>query len=185
MAKPTAAQRRNDRERTARIAEQLAQLRTMSSAELAMKYAELTGQAPRSKHRAYLRKRVAWHLQVVEYGGLSDAALARIDELIPLALEHFREGARRRSRPTLAGTMQEPSAGSGRDPRLPEVGALLRRLHGGVVHEVTVLEGGFEYRGARYGSLSRIAREVTGTAWNGFAFFGCGRRETTIEKRKA
>jgi hypothetical protein len=35
-----------------------------------------------------------------------------------------------------------------------------------------VVEEGFEYQDRRYRSLSAIAREVTGTRWNGFAFFG-------------
>ena len=35
-----------------------------------------------------------------------------------------------------------------------------------------VLEGGFEYDGTIYRSLSAIAREVTGTKWNGYLFFG-------------
>jgi hypothetical protein len=35
-----------------------------------------------------------------------------------------------------------------------------------------VLAGGFEHRGTVYGSLSQLAREITGTRWNGPAFFG-------------
>lgn len=35
-----------------------------------------------------------------------------------------------------------------------------------------VRDTGFEYDGKLYKSLSSIAREVTGTRWNGFAFFG-------------
>jgi hypothetical protein len=38
-----------------------------------------------------------------------------------------------------------------------------------------VLENGFEWDGRRYGSLSAIARAITGTNWNGYAFFGIGR----------
>jgi len=34
------------------------------------------------------------------------------------------------------------------------------------------VRGGFEYRGRRYRSLSAIAREITGTRWNGPRFFG-------------
>ena len=37
---------------------------------------------------------------------------------------------------------------------------------------MTVLERGFEYTGQVFRSLSGIAREITGTPWNGFAFFG-------------
>jgi hypothetical protein len=36
----------------------------------------------------------------------------------------------------------------------------------------TVLVDGFAYRGQRYRSLSQIARLITGTRWNGPAFFG-------------
>jgi hypothetical protein len=40
------------------------------------------------------------------------------------------------------------------------------------VHTVSVLEGGFEYQGERYASLSRIARRITGVTWSGPRFFG-------------
>lgn len=59
-----------------------------------------------------------------------------------------------------------------RDPRIPPVGHVLRRTHQGVEHHVHIREGGFEYQGQLYVSLSRVARVITGTAWNGFRFFG-------------
>jgi hypothetical protein len=40
------------------------------------------------------------------------------------------------------------------------------------VHTVSVLEGGFEYQGEHYASLSRIARRITGVTWSGPRFFG-------------
>jgi Protein of unknown function (DUF2924) len=40
------------------------------------------------------------------------------------------------------------------------------------VHIVNVEEGKYEYRGARYESLSEIARLITGTRWSGPLFFG-------------
>jgi hypothetical protein len=42
----------------------------------------------------------------------------------------------------------------------------------GETHSVTVLGDGFAYQGQRYRSLSQIARRITGTRWNGPAFFG-------------
>lgn len=51
-------------------------------------------------------------------------------------------------------------------------GAWLSRTWHGDVHNVVVLENGYEYRGARYGSLSEIARLITGTQWSGPRFFG-------------
>jgi hypothetical protein len=58
-----------------------------------------------------------------------------------------------------------------RDPRLPSPGTILKRVHDGVEHQVKVLADGFEYRGEQYRSLSKVARTITGTPWNGFLFF--------------
>jgi hypothetical protein len=45
----------------------------------------------------------------------------------------------------------------------------------GRTYEVTVVHGGFEYEGRRYKSLTAIATTITGTHWNGRAFFGLKR----------
>jgi hypothetical protein len=45
------------------------------------------------------------------------------------------------------------------------------RRYKGETLRVTVLANGFEFRGDRYGSLSAIAKAVTGTHVNGFRFF--------------
>ena len=51
-------------------------------------------------------------------------------------------------------------------------GARLLREWQGATHHVTVKAKGFEYAGATYGSLTAIARKITGTAWSGPLFFG-------------
>jgi len=61
--------------------------------------------------------------------------------------------------------------------RTLSTGASVLREWNGEIHEVHVLEKGFEYRGQRYRSLSAIAREITGTRWSGPAFFGLKDRE--------
>lgn len=60
----------------------------------------------------------------------------------------------------------------GGDSRLPMPGTILVRKYRGKPITVTVRENGFEYQDKIYRSLSAIAREVTGTRWNGFLFFG-------------
>jgi len=40
------------------------------------------------------------------------------------------------------------------------------------VHLVNVKTNGYEYQGARYKSLSEVARLITGTRWSGPLFFG-------------
>ena len=51
-------------------------------------------------------------------------------------------------------------------------GTRLMRQWQNRTHHVTVLADGFDYEGARYRSLSAIARRITGTPWSGPAFFG-------------
>jgi hypothetical protein len=71
-----------------------------------------------------------------------------------------------------------------RDPRIPPPGTVLVRHVGGRTVSVKVLERGFEYEGRIYSSLSPIAREVTGTIWNGLLFFGLVRRGERRPKPK-
>jgi hypothetical protein len=55
----------------------------------------------------------------------------------------------------------------------------------GETHDVRVLEEGFEWRGARWRSLSAIAREITGTQWSGPRFFGLEKTERMADGRAA
>jgi len=116
---------------------------------------------------------LAYRLQERAEGGVSPATLARLVELVP-SLQAVRQ--ERKTQPSRAAVASAP--GVVRDPRLPDVGTLLRRPYQGKVHEVEVLAQGFRFRGKVHGSLSSIARVITGTNWNGFVFFGLvGRKE--------
>jgi hypothetical protein len=53
-----------------------------------------------------------------------------------------------------------------------KTGTRLRRLYEGKVHEVTSIKDGYVYEGKKFGSLSEVARVITGTRWNGPVFFG-------------
>ena len=57
-------------------------------------------------------------------------------------------------------------------------GARLLREWQGQVHEVTVTDKGYFWKGSHHRSLSAIARTITGTAWNGPAFFGLRQRKS-------
>jgi hypothetical protein len=57
-------------------------------------------------------------------------------------------------------------------PRRIKVGSVIAREYAGARHEVFVTEGGFSWQGRNYPSLSAIAKEITGTRWNGWRFFG-------------
>lgn len=147
---------------------ELVALDTMTVGELVGRYHALFGVSTRTRNKVYLRKRIAWRIQELAEGGLSPRALARIEELAPQAPARWREriatpGAAR----VLAGEREKVQ----RDPRLPPPGTVITRIHDGVEHKVTVLAEGFEYNGERHRSLSKIARLIAGTSWNGFAFF--------------
>lgn len=148
---------------------QLAKPQGMGLAELRAKHLELFGEETKSKNLPFLRKRMAFRLQERVHGGLSPEARAKVDELAPAELPIGR-AVRPPRRREEAGPGPK-FMGSQRDPRLPNPGTRLVREFQGVLHEVEVLERGFRYRGRDYRSLSAIAREITGTAWNGFGFF--------------
>lgn len=131
-------------------------------------------------NRNYLRKKIAYRIQELAEGGLSDRARARIAELAGDAPVRWRASGKANGGAAADGTAAPPVAETTtRDPRLPPPGTVITRAHEGVDHNVTVLEDGFEYRGARYLTLSAIAREITGTNWNGFLFFRLQRRSRT------
>jgi hypothetical protein len=54
-------------------------------------------------------------------------------------------------------------------------GTQMLREWQGNTHTVTALAEGFEWNGRTYKSLSAVAHAITGTNWNGFAFFGIKR----------
>jgi Protein of unknown function (DUF2924) len=66
---------------------------------------------------------------------------------------------------------ERPGRRARQDVNLLEGTKLLREWRG-VMHEVTVIEGGYEHQGKRCRSLSAVAREITGTQWSGPLFFG-------------
>ena len=70
-------------------------------------------------------------------------------------------------------------ATEGRDPRLPPPGTLIKKDHRGLTHTVQVLPSGFLYNGIAYASLSKVARQIAGSNWNGFTFFGLTRPWST------
>ena len=74
--------------------------------------------------------------------------------------------------PGHAKLLDRSARSGGEPPRRLKTGTLLVREYQGVLHEVVVVPGGFQWRGTAYVSLSAIAKDITGTAWNGPRFFG-------------
>ncbi|MBC8292595.1 MAG: DUF2924 domain-containing protein [Proteobacteria bacterium] len=125
-------------------ATQLKTVDKLKTKALREKLEELTGKQTRSNNRPYLLKQV---IKALEEQAAREAAKAK---------------------PKSKRTAQKPRE---RDPRLPPVGTILEREHKGKKICATILDDGFEYHGKTYRSLSAVAREATGTIWNGFLFF--------------
>lgn len=108
-----------------------------------------------------LRRALAYHLQAQAFGDLA----ASVDQMLD----------------RLADSPSVP-------PPEPEIrlkaGTRLLREWNGTVHAVLVLESGFEWSGARYRSLSEIARKITGVQWSGPRFFGVKRRTLPPSQKK-
>ena len=150
------------------------QLRHMTTAQLQLKYHELFGQASHSNHKGYLFRRVAWRMQAVAEGGLSERAREYAREIATDADLRLCAPKKSETQPVI----RVASASRQLDPRVPPPGTQLIKRYKDETVTVAVLEHGYQYGERVYKSLSAIARQVTGTQWNGFVFFGlCSRRE--------
>jgi hypothetical protein len=151
---------------------EIEQLRRATVSELQARYRELFGQPSRSNHKQFLFRRIAWRLQALAYGDLAEQARERVlaiaqdADLRIKAPQHLVGTSQQVLQPTLRSRRRV-----GRDERLPAPGTTLRREFQGETIVVQVLEHGFQYQDRFYKSLSAIARQVTGTHWNGYAFF--------------
>lgn len=146
----------------------------MTAPQLQALHRELFGAEHRIANCQHLRRKIAWHLQAAKSGGLPESvrqyaiAIARGTEL----RSRIADNASRQ----LAGVPQDQTVTTKviqtRDARLPMPGSLVVKKYKDQTVVVRVLNEGFEYDGRRFASLSAIAGDITGTRWNGFAFFG-------------
>jgi DUF2924 family protein len=152
------------------LRKEIEQLRRQKPKALKLRYLELFGEESKSSNQAHLFRRIAWRLQALSEGDLSQRAR---DRAAALAVDvDLRLRAPRKFWRELAA---EPG-GPARDPRLPSVGTVLQRQYRDKTITVKILADGFEYDGRTYESLSSIASSVTGTRWNGFSFFGLNKK---------
>jgi hypothetical protein len=150
----------------------LKRLALMHPHELRKLYRKIFGCDVPSGNSEQARRRIAWHVQSESEGGLPESARSHA---LAIAREaglriRARTGAKRRNgdfpHATVTGIV------SYHDPRLPMPGSVIVKEYHGRSLMVQILDAGFEYEGQRFGSLSAIALAVTGTKWNGLAFFG-------------
>lgn len=150
--------------------QQIAALRRLTPAELRAKYLEVFGEPTRTGNRDFLFKRIAWRIQSLAEGSLSERARRRAAELARDA--DIRTSMPRPPKPTPGSIQQTQAAPAVSDGRLPLPGTILTRAYRGQTLQVTVLPKGCEYDGQVYRSLTAVAKAVTGAHWNGHLFFG-------------
>jgi hypothetical protein len=133
------------------------EIRKLTTGELREKYAEVFGEATSSRNKEYLFRKIAAAIQ-------ERAAEKPVNAASTPAATASAGAANTRK-------VRTPRAPGARDPRLPAPGTVIEREHDGKTIRVKVLEDGFEFRGKTYRSLSAVAREASGTIWNGLLFF--------------
>jgi Protein of unknown function (DUF2924) len=137
---------------TEAIERELDRMKSLSLYELRLEWRRLyPGESPKIS-RDLLVLALGYRLQEVEHGGMGKSTRRRLQ--------------------TIAKALRTTGR-VGPAPHLsPKPGARLIREWHGRTHSVTVTEDGFEYAGASYPSLSKIAKKITGAHWSGPRFFG-------------
>jgi hypothetical protein len=133
----------------------MAYMASLSALELAQKWRlHFSGVVPNHLPKSILARLLAYKLQEQRLGGFSKKSVAYLKAI-------------------------EADLKSGKKPETPyplqqrlKPGCQLIREHQGIEHCITVVEGGFEWEGQVYASLSSVAKAITGTNWNGHRFFG-------------
>jgi hypothetical protein len=147
---------------SAELQQKLEELPRLDRKNLLGLWLELFGRPAHPRlRREILVPVLAYRMQEKAFGGLKPSTCKRLRRLA----EEF-------------ATNTKPSAAS---PRL-KPGTRIVREWQGQLHEVSVLDSGFEYQGNRFRSLSEIAGRITGTRWSGPLFFGLKKRARRNEQ---
>ena len=154
------------------VEQTVAALGRMTVAQLRGKYLELFGEPTRSGNRDFLFKRLAWRVQSLAEGTLSERARRRAEELARDADLRTTLPRPPKHAAAATATVVAPAPKVAANDRLPLPGTVLTRKYRGRQVEAKVLSYGFEYEGQVYRSLSAVAKAVTGSHWNGHLFFG-------------
>lgn len=131
---------------------QILSLNDESLKELKNIYARLYCQKTTLTSKQQLIQKIAYRMQELEYGFLSD--------------KHSKKLAK------LTDDLEKGKLFADNKCFKPTRGTIIKKSHNGNEYEVEAVESGFIFEGQQYKSLSAIARKITGTRWNGLRFFG-------------
>jgi len=143
-------------------------LKEISLDELEKKYEEVfDGKKAPSNNKVYLWRKIAYRIQELEYGSISQETQNKIQEFI----QKYDPVNNKALRPESASPEHSKKGKFSRDKRLPIPGTVITKEYKGIALQVKVAESGFEYNNKIYKSLTAIAKEITGAHWNGYLFF--------------
>ena len=138
------------------ITREITALKRLTTTALRAWFAEVFGAGTPQGNRVWLIKRIAWKLQSLAEGDLSDRARQRAAELAN----------------DLEVRLSPPKPRKVCPRRVALPGTVLERKYKGEVLHVRALEQGFEFEGMVYRSLSAVAKAITGAHCSGNLFFG-------------
>jgi hypothetical protein len=148
------------------VLSQLTALQKMSEKELREKWLALYGSEPPQFKSRFLKKRLAYRIQELFYGGISESVKEKLFEMAasdPMATLINENGKFQPYREIHRKIVADGKI-------LP--GTRFIREWNGRQYEAIAREEGFEYNGRMFRSLSAIASEITGVKWNGLVFWG-------------
>ena len=138
------------------VGKELAVLERMTVKELKTRYAEMFGEETRAHNKSWLLKRIAWRLQVLAEGDLSERARQRAAELAcdaDLRLSPPRVVPPKQAE---AGPTRSGQPGIAAEDSVLVPGSIISRDYKGQNYQVLVRRNGFEFDGEIYRSLSAI-----------------------------
>lgn len=144
------------------VLRRLAALKTATTMDLKVEWKRMFGTDAPPFNRAYLQSRLAHRVQALAYGAIRPETRQRLE-----ALGERLDGGNLVLRRTRADNRPVP-------------GTRLMRSWAGTMHTITVRTDDFEFEGRPYRSLSAVARQITGTRWNGWTFFGLNERRGRV-----
>jgi hypothetical protein len=128
----------------------MTKVKTLDVGALRSLWRERFGEPPPIRSRDLMQRAFAEKLQEAAFG---------VDVELQRRLGSLSARVKPGRKPSLASKTYKP-------------GSVLEKDWEGVRHRVEVVDGGFVWCGSRYGSLSAIARAITGVRWSGPRFFG-------------
>lgn len=131
--------------------------------------------APAHLPRGLLLRIIAYRMQALALGDLDPETARFLDRI---ARGQKKDGAKAVPGKSPSAVQSGPEGTNVAPvPYRLRPGTQLVREHNGALHRVIVMERGFIWNGRNFASLSGVARTITGTSWNGPAFFGLRSRK--------